>query len=123
LCKLLPPLVPVGQDVPRWDNLSNCRGGVARGSAMVGRPPRVTRLLWPTYCPRAHPIERALGNVPDGCTRKHRRTRVSALVAEVKAHLHGNSPWPYKRSQRYSEPAITAAVAKIAAEEQAKVAA
>jgi hypothetical protein len=37
--------------------------------------PRVTRLLLPTYGPRAHPIERAFGDVHDGCTRNHQRTR------------------------------------------------
>jgi hypothetical protein len=37
--------------------------------------PRVTRLLLPTYCPRANPIERAFGDGHDGCTRNHQRTR------------------------------------------------
>jgi transposase len=37
--------------------------------------PRVRRLLLPTYCPRAHPIERAFGEVHDCCTRNHRRKR------------------------------------------------
>jgi hypothetical protein len=37
--------------------------------------PRVTRLLLPTSCPRAHPIERACGDGHDGCTRTQQRPR------------------------------------------------
>jgi putative transposase len=37
--------------------------------------PRVRRLLLPTFCPRAKPIERTFGDVHDGCTRNHRRKR------------------------------------------------
>jgi transposase len=37
--------------------------------------PRVRRLCLPTYGPRAKPMERAFGEVHDGCTRNHRRTR------------------------------------------------
>jgi hypothetical protein len=85
--------------------------------------PRVTLLFWPTSCPRANPIERACGDVHDCCTRHHRRKRVSDLVADVEAHLHVTGPWLYKLSQRYYEPAITAAVEKIAAAEHAQVAA
>ena len=40
-----------------------------------------------------------------------------------KTHLHLNGPWKYKLSELYYEPAVTAAVEKIAAEEQTKVAA
>jgi DDE superfamily endonuclease len=89
---------------------------------LVGHP-RLTLLFLPTYCPRANPIERAFGDVHDCCTRNHRRKRVSDLVADVAAHLHVNGPWLYKLSQLYYEPAITAAVETIAAEEPAKVAA
>jgi putative transposase len=85
--------------------------------------PRVTLLFLPTYCPRANPIERAFGDVHDCCTRNHRRKRLPDLVADVEEHLHVNGPWPYKLSDIYYEPAITAAVEKIAAEEHAKVAA
>jgi putative transposase len=85
--------------------------------------PRVTLLFLPTYCPRANPIERAFGDVHDSCTRNHRRKRLPDLVADVEAHLHVNGPWLYKLSEIYDEPAVTAAVEKIAAEEQAKVAA
>jgi hypothetical protein len=36
--------------------------------------------------------------------------------------LHVNGPWQYKLSDLYDEPAVTAAVEKIAAEEQATAA-
>jgi transposase len=85
--------------------------------------PRVTLLFLPTYCPRANPIERAYGDVHDCCTRNHRRTRLPELVADVEDHLHLNGPWQYKLSDLYDEPAVTAAVENIAAEELAKVAA
>jgi putative transposase len=85
--------------------------------------PRVTLLFLPTYCPRANPIERAFGDVHDCCTRNHRRKRLPDLVADVEDHLHLNGPWKYQLSDLYYEPAVTVAVAKIVAEEQAKVAA
>jgi putative transposase len=85
--------------------------------------PRVTLLFLPTYGPRANPIERAFGDSHDCCTRNHQRHRLSALVADVEDHVHLNGPWQYKLSDLYYEPAVTAAVEKIAAEEQAKVAA
>jgi putative transposase len=85
--------------------------------------PRVTLLLLPTDCPRANPIERAFGDVHDGCTRNQRRKRLPDLVADVAEHLHVNGPWLYKLSGIYDEPAVTAAVEKIATEEHAKVAA
>jgi hypothetical protein len=85
--------------------------------------PRVTLLLSPTSCPRANPIERAFGDVHDCCTRNHRRKRLPDLVVDVEEHLHDNGPWPYKLSEIYDEPAVTAAVENIAAEEHAKVAA
>ena len=85
--------------------------------------PRVTRLFLPTYGPRAHPIERAFGDVHDCCTRHHQRKRLPDLVADVEEQLHLNGPWQYKLSDRSSEPAVTAAVEKIAAEEQVKAAA
>jgi len=85
--------------------------------------PRVTRLLLPTSCPRANPMERACGDVPDGCTRNHQRKRLTDLIAEVEDHVPLNGPWKYKRSDLYDEPAVTAAVEQMAAEEHAKVAA
>jgi transposase len=85
--------------------------------------PRVRLLFLPTYCPRANPIERAFGDVHDCCTRNHRRKRLPDLVADVRAHLHLNGPWPYKLSELYYEPAVSAAVKKLAAAEQTQVAA
>jgi hypothetical protein len=78
--------------------------------------------LLPTYCPRANPLERAFGDVHDCCTRHHRRNRVRDRVADVVEPLHVNGPWQYKLSDLYDEPAVTAAVEKIAAEEQATAA-
>jgi DDE superfamily endonuclease len=85
--------------------------------------PRFTRLWLPTYGPRANPIERAFGDVHDLCTRNHMRQRLRDLVADVEAHLHLNGPWQYQLSALYDEPAVTAAVEKIASEEHTKIAA
>jgi putative transposase len=85
--------------------------------------PRFTLLFLPTYCPRANPIERAFGDVHDTCTRNHQRKRLPDLVADVAEHLQVNGPWPYKLSQLYDEPAVTAAVEKITAADQSKAAA
>jgi hypothetical protein len=89
----------------------------------LAQHPRFTLLFLPTYCPCGNPIERAFGDVHDGCTRNHRRKRLPDLVADVEEHLDVNGPWLYKLSEIYDEPAVTAAVEKIAAEEHAKVAA
>src|SRR6266511_3016859 len=85
--------------------------------------PRVTRLFLPTYCTQANPIERAFGDVHDCCTRNHRRKRLPDLVADVEDHWRLNGPWQSQLSALYYEPAVTAEVEKIAAEEHAKVAA
>jgi putative transposase len=85
--------------------------------------PRFTLLFVPTYCPRANPIERAFGDVHDKCTRSHKRKRLRDLVKDVQRPVQENGPWRYKLSHVYYEPAITAAVAKIAVEEAAKAAA
>jgi transposase len=85
--------------------------------------PRVTLLFLPTYCPRANPIERAFGDVHDCCTRNHQRKRLPDLVADVEDHLDLNGPWQYRLSELYYEPAVTAAVENIAAEDHANVAA
>jgi putative transposase len=85
--------------------------------------PRVSLLCLPTDCPRANPIERADGDVHDCCTRNHQRKRRPDLVADVKAHLPLNGPRKDKLSDLYDEPAGTAAMEKIAAEEDVKVAA
>jgi transposase len=83
----------------------------------LATPPRVTRLLLPTYGPRANPIERAFGDVHATCTRNHRRTRLPELVADVEQHVNVNGPWQYKLSQLYYEPAVTSAVESMVAEE------
>jgi putative transposase len=85
--------------------------------------PRVTQLFLPTSCPRANPIERAFGDVHDCCTRNHQRKRLPALVVAVEDHLRLNGPWQDKLSDLDYEPAVTRAVEKIIAEEQAQVAA
>jgi transposase len=82
--------------------------------------PRFTLLFLPTYCPRANPIERAFGDIHDTCTRNHRRTRLPELVADVEWHLQVNGPWPYRLSELYYEPAVTAAVEQIAAANHTK---
>jgi hypothetical protein len=75
--------------------------------------PRVRRLLLPTYGPRAHPSERACGDVHALCTRPHTRKRLRDLGAEVGNHLPLHGPWQYKRSALYYEPAVTAALASM----------
>jgi len=80
--------------------------------------PRFVLLWLPTYCPRANPIERAFGDVHDKCTRNHKRKRLRDVVRDVVWHLHANGPWLYKLSHLYEEPEVTAAVERIAAEEQ-----
>ena len=89
----------------------------------LATPPRVTRLLWPTSCPRAPPIERAFGAVHDGCPRNHQRQRLPDRVADGEDHLRLHGPWKYQLSARYDAPVVTAAVEKIAAEEHPTVAA
>jgi putative transposase len=79
--------------------------------------PRVTLLFLPTYCPQANPIERAFGDVHDLCTRNHTRRCLRDLVADVEVHLHVNGPWLYKLADIYYEPAVTAAVENMTAEE------
>jgi hypothetical protein len=61
--------------------------------------------------------------VHDCCPRNPRRTRLPELVADVEDHLYLNGPWPYKLSDLYDEPAVTAALENIAAEVLANVAA
>ena len=85
--------------------------------------PRFTLLFLPTSCPRANPIERAFGDVHDLCTRNHTRKRLRDLVADVEEHLSVNGPWPYKLSELYYEPAVTAAVERIAAAGHTNIAA
>ena len=86
-------------------------------------PPRFALLWLPTYCPRANPIERAFGDVHDKCTRNHKRKRLRDVVRDVVWHLQAHGPWLYKLSHLYDEPEVTAAVERIATEEQNQIAA
>jgi DDE superfamily endonuclease len=90
--------------------------------------PRFALLYLPTYCPRANPLERAFGDVPDKWTRNHTRKRMPPLVQDVTQHLHGNGPWRYTPSDLYYTPEVTAAVqalcaARTAPEETSQLAA
>ena len=85
--------------------------------------PRLELLWLPTSCPRANPMERAFGDVHDQCTRHHKRKRLRDLVRDVERHVQENGPWQYKLSQPYDAPEVTAAVERIAAEKQPKMAA
>jgi putative transposase len=78
--------------------------------------PRFTLLFLPTYCPQANPIERAFGDIHDKCTRNHQRKHIEDLVQDVEQHLASNGPWPYKLSQLYHTPEVTAAMARLATE-------
>ncbi len=80
--------------------------------------PRFELLFLPTYCPKANPTERAFGDVHDKCTRNHQRKRIEELVWDVEQHLATNGPWKYNLSQLYYTPAVTAAVERIAKEQQ-----
>jgi DDE superfamily endonuclease/Winged helix-turn helix len=89
----------------------------------LARHPRFELWWFPTYCPRANPIERAFGDVHDKCTRNHKRKRLQELVKEVEQHMQDNGPWQYKLSQLYDAPEVTAAVERIAVETQPELAA
>ena len=89
----------------------------------LARHPRFEVLWVPTYCPRAHPIERVFGDVPDKGTRKHKRQRLRALVQDVEWHGQAHGPWPYTLSHLYDAPEIMAAVENIAAEKKPRIAA
>jgi transposase len=81
--------------------------------------PRFQVLWLPTYCPRANPIERAFGDTHDKVTRNHKRKRLRDLVADVGCHLDRNGPWPYQLSSIYQEPAVTAALQQLLADQHA----
>jgi DDE superfamily endonuclease/winged helix-turn-helix protein len=85
--------------------------------------PRFAVLWWPTYGPRANPMERAFGDGHDKCPRTHKQKRLRALVQDVEQHVQENGPWQYKLSQLYDTPEVTAAIESIAAEKQPKLAA
>ena len=90
---------------------------------MVGEPSTRDLALFADLLSRANPIERAFGDVHDLCTRNHTWKRLPELVADVEDHLHVNGPWQYQLSELYHQPAVTAAVEKLAAEGPTKVAA
>jgi hypothetical protein len=85
--------------------------------------PRFARLWLPTDWPRAHPSERAVGDVHDQCTRNQQRKRLRDVVSDVERHLGQHGPWFYKRSRLYAAPEVTAAVERIAVAERVQVAA
>lgn len=85
--------------------------------------PRFALLWWPTYGPQANPSERVFGDGHDPCTRNHKRQRLGDGVRDVERHLRQNSPWLYKLSRLYDAPEVTAAVERLAVEQQAKRAA
>lgn len=99
--------------------------GIHQAKAVVtwlAAHPRVELVCLPGYCPRANPIERVFGDVPDKCTRHHKRRQLADLVADVKAHLRWNGPWRYKLSELYYTPEVTAALAELTAAAQQRAA-
>jgi hypothetical protein len=54
----------------------------------------------------------------DLCTRNHRRKHLRDLVADAEEYRQVDGPWSYKLSDSYYDPAITAEVEKMMAEEQ-----
>jgi putative transposase len=80
--------------------------------------PRFELLFLPTYCPQANPIERAFADVHDKCTRNHQHKRIEDLIWDVERHLWINGPWPYKLSQLYYTPEVSAAVERFTTEQQ-----
>ena len=72
--------------------------------------PRFELRYLPPYCPRANPIERALGAVQDKCTRNHTRKRLGPRVQAVQQPLLSTGPWRYALSELYDTPEVTAAV-------------
>jgi transposase len=76
--------------------------------------PRFELRFWPTYCPKASPLERAFGDVHDKCTRNHQRKRLWTVVRDVTQHLAVNGPWQYELSEIYYTPEVTAAVQALA---------
>jgi hypothetical protein len=88
-------------------------------------PPWVlaTELFVPTSCPRAKPLERLCGVIPDPGGRNHTRKRFSTLIKDIERSMQEHGPWQYQLSQIYYEPAITAAVESMAAEATSQIAA
>jgi transposase len=78
---------------------------------------RLQLLFLPPYCPRANPIERAFGEVPDKGTRNHTRAHLEELVGDVAQPCQRNGPWCDQLSHLYYAPEVTAAMEALAAEE------
>jgi hypothetical protein len=72
--------------------------------------PRFALLSLPTSCPKATPLERAVGAVHDTCTRHQTRKWLRPLGREVEQHLKVKGPWPSALSELSYTPEVTAAV-------------
>ena len=88
----------------------------------MSHPPRLPLRWLPTDGPRANPLARVCGAVPDTGTRNHTRQRLRDLGQEVERHREEKGPWQYRLSQISEAPEVTAAVAHIAAEQHIPVA-
>lgn len=84
--------------------------------------PRIELVFWPSYCPRANPIERIFGDCHDHCTRNHKRKRLSDVVGDVVWHLRARGRWEYKLSNIYDEEAVTNALEQLPKEVMFKAA-
>jgi len=91
--------------------------------AWLATHPRVGILWLPSHCPKANPIERAFGDVPDKCTRNHTRKQLHWLIWDVKQHLAHNSPWEYKPPELYYGSEVEAELTKLYLESNSKIAA
>jgi transposase len=75
--------------------------------------PRIELVFLPTYCPKAHPIERLFGDTHDQVTRHHTRKQIWRLVEDVKRHLAENGPWQYRLSEIYFTAEVTAMMQRL----------
>jgi hypothetical protein len=78
----------------------------------LARHPRFVLLWLPRPGPKAHPIERILGDLPDQITRHHRHRTLPPLLADVQRYLrrrahHGQLPSIYR------EPAVKSALRRL----------
>jgi transposase len=80
---------------------------------------RIELVFLPTYCPKAHPIERLFGDTHDKVTRNHTRKQIWRLVEDVKRHLAQNGPWHYRLSEIYFTAEVTAAVQRLKSQAKA----
>jgi transposase len=88
----------------------------------LSKHPRVELVWLPKYCPKANPIERAIGDVHDCCTRNHKRSKMGELVEDVEWHFKLNGPWKYKLSRIYYSEEVEAALEEIEKGEELKAA-